>query len=193
MTIKTILPAIIGLACIGSVFAFTSITHANPLAFATTVQTATATTSPTYLVPGLATSTLVYDSYAVRPTTADKASLAVQAIGSSTSAVYNVSFEYSNGAPGLDCVGAPTSCDWYKDNLMTPVTSTTSQAYSINQPISYSWTFASSTQGGAAAVDNRSLKMLSIPTPTRYVRAIFSIIGANGSVWGQIVPAKQNN
>ncbi len=180
------------LALFVTAFLLFSKVEANPLAYATTVQTAAATTSPAYLTPGVATSTLVYDSYAARPTGADKIALQVQAIGSSTASVYNISYEYTNGAPGLDCVGSPTSCDWYKDN--TFVVSTSSAAnQAVATPNSFSWTFASSTQGGAAATDNRALKTFIVPTVVRYTRVIFSITGANGSVWAQIVPAKQNN
>lgn len=193
MTIKNILPAIIGLMCIGSVFVFASITHANPSAYATTAQTATATTTVSFMTPGLATTTLVYDSYAARPVLADKASLAVQFTGSSTSSVLSIAYEYTNGAPGLDCLGTPSSCDWYKDNMLVPVTATTSQSYSVNLPISFTWTFASSSQAGAAITSDRSMKILTVPTPARYVRAIFSLTGTNGAIWAQIVPAKQNN
>lgn len=193
MTIKNILPAVVGLVCICAALLFASTTHANPSAYATTAQTSSATTSPAYLTPAIATSTLIYDSYAARPVIADKASMGVQFTGSSTTSVLSVSYEYTNGAPGLDCLNAPGSCDWYKDNMLVPVTATTSQSYSVNLPVSFSWTFASSTQGGSSATSDRSLKMFTVPTPTRYVRAIFTITGANGAVWAQIVPAKENS
>ncbi len=197
MTIKNnqkILSVITAAAVLYAMFGFVTFIHANPSSYANTAQTSSATTSPAYLVPGVATSTLVFDSYAnARNTAADRAAMGVQFIGSSTASTYNIAFEYSNGAPGLDCVTTPTSCDWYKDDLLAAVTATTTQPYSINLPISFAFAMASSSQGGAGASDNRALRMVTVPTPARYIRAIFTITGANGSVWAQIVPVKQNN
>lgn len=197
MTMKNMLPTVVGFLCIMAVLAFASITHANPSAYATTVQTAVATTSISYLVPGAtnATTTLIYDSYAARPTIADKASLQVQFTASSTATTLTISYEYTNGAPGLDCLGTPASCDWYQDETRINVNATTSQPFSVNLPNSLNWTFASSSQAGGtvSATNNRALKVFTVPTPARYTRAIFWLTGTNGGIWAQMIPAKENN
>lgn len=156
--------------------------YAMPSYIAPTAQTATATSSVAFLVSGTATSTLTYDTYTGGNNyIADKAVLAIQFAGSSTSAVLGVNLEYSQDG-----------IDWYKDNLSS--LSTTTRGMYLQPANSYTWTFASSTVGGiAATVANgaTSTKALLIETPLRYVRAIFSISGANGAIWGQIIPIKQ--
>lgn len=199
MTIKkTLAPALIASIAVGIIlFGFVSSVGANPSAYATTVQTASATTTISLMTAGTATTTLVYDSYATRSTAADEVGLQVQFVASSTASILNINYEYTNGAPGLDCLGTPSSCDWYQDNTTLNVTATTSQAYQVKLPNSYSWTFASSSQALAAVAtnNNRALKMFNVPVKARYVRAIFSLpVGStNAGVWAQFVPAKENN
>lgn len=194
MTLKNIFVTTLIAAIVAISFGAASV-YANPSSIATTAQTATATTTLSYMTIGAATTTLVYDSYLNRPTTADSAIMLVQFTASSTASVLGISYEYTNGGPGLDCLGAPNTCDWYRDNTMISVNATTSQAFSVTVPNSYSWTFASSSQGGGnvAATNNRALKTLTIPTPARYVRAIFTATGTPSAIWAQIGPKKENN
>lgn len=165
-----------------------STAYANPLFFPLTAQTNTATTSPAYMTPGTATSTLTYDSYAVgQPKANDFATLLVQFAGSSTAAVLGLNFEYSQDG-----------IDWYKDNIVGEqgAVSTTSPTIIPSITNSISWTFASSTPGGVAVTNANSAtstKAFKIPVPVRFVRVIHSITGANGAVWSQIVPARQSN
>lgn len=158
--------------------------HANPSFFSPQAMSATATSSPAFLGVGTATTTMVYDSYNLNgtnqavvndPTAAEAATLVMQFTGSSTSAVLNVNIEYSQD-----------NVDWYQDNLEA----TTSGPFSITQPDTYTWTYAASNVGGVPVT--RVGKAISIVTPMRYVRAVFSMTGANGSVWGAFIPEKQN-
>lgn len=153
-----------------------AVAFANPSYIAAGAQTSTATTSPAYLIPGVASSTITYDSYA-QPAAggnafvANGAVLAMQQIGSSTSAVLGIKFEFSNDG-----------IDWYSNFLVGPAgLSTTTSVYALGVPNSLTWTYS-------AAV-NKAL--ISVPTPTRYVRAVLTVSGANASVWAQIVPTKE--
>ncbi len=189
---KYLLGIVIVVAC--ALTGFASLVHANPTSFLATVQTGTATTSAVYIVPGTATSTLgVFDSYSQGiPRATDVAYLNTQFAGSSTASILAINVEYSQGAPGLDCVASPLSCDWYKDNLNSLATS--SAINPLNTTTSYSWTFASSTVGGIALTNANSAtstKVISIQTPLRYLRVIYSVTGGNAAVWGQIVPRRQ--
>jgi hypothetical protein len=156
--------------------------YAMPSYIAPTVQTATATTSPVFLVDGTSTSTLTYDTYTGGNNyLADKAVLAMQFAGSSTSAVLGINLEYSQDG-----------IDWYQNDLNSGATTT--RAINLQPRTSYSWTFASTTIGGILPTTTNtatSTKVLFIDTPLRYVRAVFSISGANGAIWGQIIPIKQ--
>jgi hypothetical protein len=176
---------------------FASVAYANPLFFVSSAQTATATSTLTFMTPGTATTTLYFDSSVGAPGKAvDKAVLLTQLTASSTNTKLNIGVEYSNGVAGTDCTLVPTACDWYADEQQNSVTATTSQAYQIGTPITYSWTYASTTQGGAAVGNsNIGLKVITLPMPTRYTRVFYSlgIGGTNGAVWGQIIPQRQTN
>lgn len=141
--------------------------HATALIFPKTVQTATATSTTSFLTPGTGTTTLTYDSYqngANRK--ADSATLLVQVQASSTSSVLGISMQYSQDG-----------IDWYGDNLQTATTTT-----DISASNSYSWKAVSTAQL------NKAIPFL---TPTRFTRAVISDTGANVSVWAQVIPAVQ--
>lgn len=153
-------------AAILTVFATT--VRANPSDLNTT-STSAATTSPTYIIPGTATSTLTYDSYndgIGDPNASESAVLLLQTAASSTSSVFTVALQYSQNG-----------IDWYQDNLMATTTST-----NIGTAQTYTFTAAGTATTGRA---------ITVPTPTRYVRAVTSVAGANAAVWGQIVAKKQ--
>lgn len=149
-------------------------------------QTSTATTSISYATPGTATSTLVYDASEVNGTnqtnsgnnwSAESALLLLDVNASSTASVFNVKYEFSTD-----------NLDWYSDYTSSATTTS-----------NFNVTFATSTVGGVAAgavkgingTANRNTYAFSVPTPVRYVRAIISITGANGTFWGKIVPKKE--
>lgn len=160
-----------------------SVASANPSYVGPTVQTASATTSPAYMTPGTATSTLTFDSY--NPTTnvfvADRLALLMQFTGSSTSAVLGINFEYSQDG-----------IDWYKNAIVTSETiSTTSPSLSLNTPTSATWTFSGTPLNGDAGTVATSTRIVSVPLYTRFVRSVFTLTGASGAVWGQFVPIKE--
>ena len=162
--------------------------------------TAAATTTITYMTPGAATTTLVYDSSQINGTnqtntsgnyySADSAILAVQLTGSSTATVLVTQLEYSTD-----------NIDWYSNSMDVFAAG----AIAIATPsTSYTWTFASSTIGGVTPLlappasvgtganrGDRNAKIVEIKTPVRYVRAVFTMTGANGSIYATIVPKKE--
>lgn len=166
------------------------VAHANPGGFPPGARTAAATTTPAYIGNGSATTTVVYDAYNINGTNqqttglttdTDSATLLVQFVGSSTSAVLTTSFEYSQDG-----------VDWYLDSTNDDNTiSTTSTVVSLNQPNKYVWTYAALPTGGAAGTAATTTRAITVATPTRYVRAVFSLSGAAGAVWAQFVPKKQ--
>lgn len=159
--------------------------------FSGNVQTSAATSTPAYLTPGVATSTLVYNTLTnnsvatANPTSntnpatkADKAYLSIGFTGSSTSAVLHIAYEYSTDG-----------IDWYQSFLPQGGYSTTTQSQypsinSINVP------FASVAIGGSGAGQATDRFIVEVPVPTKDVRAVISITGANGAVWAQFVPSK---
>lgn len=145
------------------------IAKANPLAFLTPVQTATATSSVAYMTSGLATSTLTFDSYAQGQIKAtDKGILLLQTVASSTSSVFTIAFQYSQD-----------NIDWYNDNTTATTTNTN---VAVPQVFSFTATGTATTS-----------RALPVNFPTRYVRVQSSVLGASGAVWQQIVPQRQSN
>lgn len=168
---------------------------ANPSFFPNTSTTATATSTVSYITTGAATTTLYLDTYTQasgNPYKADNSTLLVQFVASSTASILGVSLEYALGTPGIDCTSTPTACDWYANDLLAASTTPAITAVAVSNALS--WTFASSSQGGGAVLssNNRSLKIFDVQTPTRYVRAVFSVTGANGAIWAAFQPIKQN-
>lgn len=164
----------------GVLFTYNNVT-ANPEYFATMVETSSATTSPTFMTPGTATTTLTYDTFANGTTYAPtKAYLLVQLVASTTDTVLNIDFEHSQDG-----------AEWWQDHLVTPAT-TTGQTV-VGTPNSTSWTFASSSENGqpVGATSDRVTKMFTMPVPLRHARAVFTVTGGNATVWAQIVPVKE--
>lgn len=179
------------LACVALVV-ITSSAHANPTGFAKPAMTAVATTSPAVMNPGTGTSTVVYDAYGINGTNesqsgstyvADSAILLVQFSASSTASKLKVAYEYSQDG-----------IDWYQDGVVAQLASTTPGVMPVSVPNSFTWTFASTSVGGAAVTANNSVSTLALPvaTPTRYVRAVISDTGNNAMVWAQFIPKKEN-
>ncbi len=161
--------------------------EASPSYFPPPVKTSTATTSPVYMTPGTATSTLTFDSYyqstLSQNTKTDSAVLLTQFAGISLTSVLAINVEYSEDG-----------VDYYKDDLNSFSATTSPTTSYLNANNTFTWTFASSTPGGAgvtAATGATSTKAINIPTPTRFMRVIYSITGANGAVWGELVPTKE--
>lgn len=179
---------------------FTLTVKANPLFFPPTVQSASATTTLTYMTAGTATTTLVFDTYnassgVFTPTLSD--ALLIQFTGSSTGSLLKINLEYSHGYNGVECVSNPTGCDWYEDPAPSGSGyATTTKPFDLGQVNQFSLAYASSTPtlGGIGATSiNPAKRILSVKSPTRYVRAIFTLpVGStNGAIWAQFVPLKE--
>lgn len=169
------------------------VAFANPLFFASSASTSTATTTPVYLAQATAIATTtgpVYDSYEVNGVVQQNqsvvnapntVSLAIQFTGSSTASVLGWRYEYSQDA-----------VDWYSDDLF--VKQTTASSTDISLGNTQTWTFASSTVGAqpASATNNLSSKIVTVAVPTRYVRAVFYILSSTrGGVWATFIPLKE--
>lgn len=184
--------------------------HANPQgfyqSFISTTKTAAgnvATTSPVFMTPGTATTTVYWDSSlgGASAQGSESAVLLVQAIGSSTSATILLNQEFSQGVPGnsdINCVSTPTQCDWYQANGSTlngNATTTGTVIYDISTVPQFSWKVSTSSPFGlGGASTNIDTRAITIQTPTRYTRVIatLKLAGTNASVWMDIVAKKQN-
>lgn len=171
MSKSKLLLAGVGVAMLFTAFGLINVANANPLQFKPTVQTATATSSVAYMTAGTATSTLTIDSNAPgQPFVTDQMALLIQNVASSTSSILNIAIQYSQDG-----------IDWYSDNGTVVATST---PFQIQVADTYTWTAA-----GTATTS----KALFVRTPTRFVRAVFSVPAgaAAGGVWAQWVPSRQ--
>lgn len=161
---------------LATAFLFWGITvHATPTYFLGSAGTGAATTTLVYQTAGAATTTEVFDAGKSLTTAADSAVLLLQFVGSSTAATQRTIIEYAQGENGLDCLVTPSSCDWYFGF------STTTNALG-------------NKAGGAVGISSTTSNIITVPTPTRYVRAVLSIPGGgvNGAVWAKFIAKKQN-
>lgn len=166
--------------------AYAPIASANPSYIANTAQTSSATTSPAYATPGTGTSTVPYNAYSQTTSggltqKADTATLGVQFFASSTATILGITYEYSYDG-----------IDWYRDFTFDRDNSTTT-SQTLSQKNRISLAFASSTVAELAPASNanRSTYLFTVPTPTPYVRAVFTFTGGNGAVWAQFFPSKE--
>lgn len=166
---------------------FSYVARANPSFFTRANGLAcgslTATTSVSYMTAGTATTTYTFDTGCATAGSADSAVFVAQLTGSSTATILTTSFEYSQDG-----------VDWYSDSLSQGATTTSAQA--LTPARTYTLAFASTTVGGLGGVGNgRVYRAITVPTPTRYVRAIQSLTPAstNGAVWGEFVSKRQAN
>lgn len=163
--------------------------HAQPSQFVRKAFS-NGTSTPTFMTPGTATTTLAIDTapggYAL-----DSLTLLVQQTASSTNSIANIDFEFADDISGIPCDTNQNACDWYSNDIFTQGTSSPSTL--IQQTMSFN--YASSSQGKLLGTINstRSLTAISIASPTRYIRAIFTVpIGAkNTSVWAEFIGKKQ--
>lgn len=174
-SLKYFAAAIVGmLVALGALAAFVSSTQANQLYFPITTTSATATTTAAFLTSsGQATSSAL-DAYQASVTNAlDGLSLFVQFAASSTSSSLNIRFQYSYN-----------NIDWYDDSVSQAVgvISTTTMTASLQPYLSYQW---------PAYTVATSSKILPVPTPMRYVRAVFTESGAAGAFWYGWQPVRQ--
>ena len=164
--------------------------RANPSFFIRT-QSSTATTSPSYMTAGTATTTVTFDAGVNAAGNTDSAVLLWQMIASTTNSIQNVTFEYSQDGS-----------DWYYDRYSS--LSTTSPTSNLNNLVAYQWQFASTSPAMGIATSssnfgNRITRIINVPTPTRYVRANFTVpvtslgLASSSAVWAEFVAKRQAN
>ena len=166
-------------------FGLFSLAGANPLKFPGTSKSAEATTTVSYLWTGNGTTTSpTLDAYSQPSAFAhNEATLFIQMGASSTASSMNINIEYSHD-----------NIEWYEDGGTYSVAST-SKPFDISQVNQLRMTFASSTPNGlaAGASDATTTRAVKIATPTRYVRAVFTLVtgAAGANVWSEWVPIKE--
>lgn len=196
MTLKLRYTGIGAAICLVAVLVFASynFAKANPSFFNRKGTNATlATSTQAFITPGAATSTLTYDLGLGAAQGADSAILALAFTGSSTpsnsalaTTTYNVSIEYSQDG-----------IDWYGDGMFP---STTTPNVGVGAAKTHSITLGTQTTGGSLIGSTTPTRVLfEVPTPTRYVRAVFSIPlqlngtnNANGALYAEFVSKRQN-
>lgn len=162
------------------------VAKAGPLFFPVTTQTATATTTVSFLNAGTGTTTLSVNAYGSGTASAIKHGiLLVQFAGSSTASTLKINKEYSQD-----------NVDWYQDGGdFTDGFSTTTKPFDISQVNQYTFAFASSTAGlgSVPALQATTTRAINVQTPTKFIRFIFTLpVGStNGAVWAQFVPVKE--
>lgn len=184
---ETLISAIAGyfaLMAVAVLFAFSSAAHANPSYFANSMPLTGATSTPQFLLVGTAaTTTLTYDTGSGISQSLGSLVLLQQFTGSSTSAVLTDTFEFSQNG-----------IDWYSDDLFGTgaVVGTTTTSVNISASNVYAWTYTAARIGGSASTQTNNPKVLTVPIPTRFVRVVSVITGANGAVWEQFIGQRQN-
>jgi hypothetical protein len=161
-------------------------------------QSSSATTSPIYMYPAAATSTLTCDAYtidskAISGYALDSAVLAIQYHASSTDrATLNWYYEYSQDGK-----------DYYPENQFlneNATTTFTNSVMALTGVASKLHSFAqiatsTSFSPDGYATSSAALKMVDVKTPTRYVRVKFfpqSGTGTtSGAVWAEFIPKRQ--
>lgn len=178
--------SIVALLCLATFGVFYTV-KANPSFFvrgqSSTTDLTSATTGSAFMTAGTGTTTLSLDLGLGSNQGADSAVLNIQFAGSSTSATLNADIQYSQD-----------NTIWYASS--PAATSSPTQSISSVQTISLP--FASSTISRAAVSNANSAtttRSIVVPTPTRYVRALFYLPSGstNGTVWAEFVAKRQAN
>lgn len=184
--IKTIIITI-GFPILAFLIALPFIVGANQSIFQPRVATSSATTSPNYMTAGTATTTLSVDAHEFGESSKiDNASLLVQFHASSSIAsTLNFRFQFSDD-----------NVNWYNENEVLNINATTTRiSHGFHE---YTWLQAASTTekstiGNGTATSSQSSRLISLPTPTRYIRTLFYVpIGSsNAAVYAEIIPVKE--
>ena len=186
-----LLLALIAVLCLS--ISFAAITRANPSQILLSASAA-ATTTVTYMTPGAATTTPVFDTQSDLERSTDNAELLVWMNATNTTSAIDLYPQYSDGSPQINCATTPTLCNWYFA-VDPPNYATTTVEADISKPAKYRWTFASTSPDLSAAAANASTtRAIGIKTPTRYVRVLIVVpVGAgNAAVWTEWAGKKQN-
>lgn len=160
-----------------------------------------ASTTLVFMTPGTATTTLYWDSglFGASAQGSESAVILAQVTGSSTAANIQIFQEYSQGVPGnssVNCVATPTACDWYQSSvtaLNNYATTTADVGYNIGAVSKFNWSVSTSSPfGQVAPFTNVDTRAITVQTPARYSRFIFTLRGANAGLWASLVAKKQN-
>ena len=178
--------------------------YAAPSQFGCAAKTSTGTTTPSFITPGNATTTLLYDtqqisgtnqtgcSYQIANWKTDSASLLIQFHASSSPAsVLKYRFLFSDDGQ-----------DYYSENEVSNINATTS--ISVGSFKENIWTQVASTTevstitGSGLATTSQASRLINLPTPLRYTKVLFYVPPATGlatstnvSVYAKVVPVKQ--
>lgn len=172
---------------------YSQVVLANPASWMRS-QSASATTSPAYMTPGTATTSVVLDTGSGNRFAGDSAALLVQLTASSTDTLLTWIYEYSQDPK---CSSDETAADWYGGGIGSErnQTGTTTPFGLASSAQEYRLQFASSSPaaGATAADNNRSLKLVEVPLPARCVRVSFYLPtgSTNGAVWAEWVGKKE--
>lgn len=175
------------------------VVYGSPFTFLVPATTSnnTSTTTTSYMTAGLATTTLTCDSYSVtcvttgaiaRPLGYNRAILLLQMVASTTGTTLRINTEYSQDG-----------IDWYQDGgAAVENFATTTKPFDVSQVAQYNLNFASSTAGLGAVpnvVNSTTTRAIILKTPTRFIRAIFTVPIGSGAVgvWAQMTPSRDTN
>lgn len=158
--------------------------RANQSTFCYGESTSAATSSPNYMTPGTATTTLTTSTRcASRDVPLDSLVATLQLIASSSTSRINGGIEQS-----MDGI------EWYPAS--TNLQATTSPSYTLDSAGLFSLGFASSTPGGAIvpSYNNRITRLIDMPTNMPYARIwLANSIGAGRvAVWAQFIGQRQS-
>ena len=161
----------------------------------------TATTSVTYQSVGAATTTVYFDALSSgSPYGASSATLLWQMTATSTNSTTDLYIEYADITSGVNCTTSPTACDWYS-NALASTSPANINVSNISTVPFVRWRYDANTQGLIAGTPSgsRSLRIVDVPVPTRYTRAIFVIpnltaqgTASSSAVWAQFVGKKED-
>jgi hypothetical protein len=159
------------------VFALGTKTVSANLAYFLRVESATATSTLSYMTPGTATTTISIDGGA---SALDSALLTFQYTASGTAPVLKARVEYSSD-----------KIDWYPQMTAIGQATTTLIATPF---LEYSFTLSTTTDNGGSGTSARVHGSLDIPTPTRYTRVKFYVpaSGGNGALYTELTAKKQS-
>lgn len=148
-----------------------------------TCYTAAATTSPAYLQPGLATTTV---TCFLGNEGARSASVLVYFLASSTNSSITIGVEESQNR-----------IDWYA--LGPNQVASTSPTIDLDTNGTFSWQFASTSQGGAATTGSTTLRIFDVNPRLENMRVFVAAASTTGAlnkdaaVWVKIVPRQDVN
>lgn len=151
---------------------FVNQVHANPSILSISYLNGnTATTTRTFLGTATATSTLVIPTVGV-----DLSDLNVQMESSSTASTLNFIIDFSDG---VGCMNTTNSCDWFREDSYTVGGSQVSHAASIF----HTWT------PGTVSTTTKNYTITNVAA--NFMRVSYSMSGANGTIWSQLVNKSQ--